>query len=283
MSFFLELQNNDATPIEKSIIKYIIDHPNSVIEMTMEEFARATYTSRSSISRFCKKIGYNGFNDLKIQLAIELNMFLKDTSSEETSLPFEKGDDTVTIIDKTVSQATYSILETMKTNPPEKFDKIIDRILHADNIVFLGVQFSGIVCYDAHIKFSKIGLPSKFFLTEGDILSYSFYANPKDIVFLISYSGTTSTILQAAEFIKRRDVFTVSITKNYSNPLLEYCNLNLYINSSDDPEMNLSLSSRIAMMTIIDTLYSILISRKSDSVYDKLVESNKIYKKHFGN
>ena len=98
MSFFLELQKNIAsTPVEKCIINYIINHPNEVIEMTMEDLARETYTSRSTISRFCKKNGYDGFNSLKIQLAIELNMFLKDEemyrfsskSMAQTTLDFE--------------------------------------------------------------------------------------------------------------------------------------------------------------------------------------------------
>ena len=93
MSFFLELQkNHSSTPVEKSIINYIINHPNEVIEMTMEDLARETYTSRSTISRFCKKNGYEGFNSLKMQLAIELNLFLKDEMSSSTSLLFEKGD-----------------------------------------------------------------------------------------------------------------------------------------------------------------------------------------------
>ena len=48
MSFFLELQkNHSSTPVEKSIINYIINHPNEVIEMTMEDLARETYTSVS--------------------------------------------------------------------------------------------------------------------------------------------------------------------------------------------------------------------------------------------
>lgn len=59
MSFFLELQkNHSSTPVEKSIINYIINHPNEVIEMTMEDLARETYTSRShDFPWFCKKNG----------------------------------------------------------------------------------------------------------------------------------------------------------------------------------------------------------------------------------
>ena len=283
MSFFLELQKNIASnPVEKCIINYIINHPNEVIEMTMEDLARETYTSRSTISRFCKKNGYDGFNSLKIQLAIELNMFLKDEVSVNTSLPFDKGDDSLTIVDKIISQNTYSILETTRTNPPDKLEKLVEKMLNAENIVFLGVQFSGIAAYDAHLRFSRIGMQSKFFITESDILTYAYFAKPKDVVFFISYSGQTAVILEAAEYVKRKDAYMVSITKNHNNELLEYCDQHLYINSSDDPENNLSLSSRIATLSLIDTIYGILINKKSDSIYERLMQTNKIYKKHFG-
>ncbi|PXX73688.1 MurR/RpiR family transcriptional regulator [Dielma fastidiosa] len=155
-------------------------------------------------------------------------------------------------------------------------------MLNAENIVFLGVQFSGIAAYDAHLRFSRIGMQSKFFITESDILTYAYFAKPKDVVFFISYSGQTAVILEAAEYVKRKDAYMVSITKNHNNELLEYCDQHLYINSSDDPENNLSLSSRIATLSLIDTIYGILINKKSDSIYERLMQTNKIYKKHFG-
>lgn len=284
MSFFLELQkNHSSTPVEKSIINYIINHPNEVIEMTMEDLARETYTSRSTISRFCKKNGYEGFNSLKMQLAIELNLFLKDEMSSSTSLLFEKGDNASSIIDNITSQDTYSIIETVRTNPVEHIEKLADKILNCRHVVFLGVQFSGIIAYDAHLRFSRLGIPCKYFNTECDILTYSYFADPQDVVIIFSYSGKTAVILEAADHIRGKGTFLASVTKNYNNELLEISDLHLYINSIDDPENNLSLSSRIAALCLVDMIYAVLVNKKSDNFYDKLMQTNKLYKKHFGN
>lgn len=284
MSFFLELQKNkNSTPIEKEIINFIINYPNQVIEMTMEDLAKSTYTSRSTIARFCKKQGYDGFNNLKMQLAIELNLFLKGEETTLSSLPFEKGDESSEIVDKIISQSTFSISETIRSNPIEKIENLANKILAADHVVFLGVQFSGVVAYDAHLKFSRIGLHSKYFIVESDILTYSYFASPNDVVFILSYSGETSVILEAAKHIKNRGSYMVSITKNYKNSLLDYCNLNMYINSIDDPNNNLSLSSRIATLGLIDVIYGILFNEQNENFYDRLMKINKLYKKDFGN
>lgn len=71
MSLFLDIRKNpDLSQSERFIAEYIITHPNNIMEMTMDELAQATFTSRSSVLRLCKKNGYKGFHELKTQLAM---------------------------------------------------------------------------------------------------------------------------------------------------------------------------------------------------------------------
>ena len=52
----LEYQDN-FTDLEKGIANYILDHT---------DLAEITYTSPSTISRFCKKLGEKSYNDFRI-------------------------------------------------------------------------------------------------------------------------------------------------------------------------------------------------------------------------
>lgn len=56
---------------EGEIAQYVIQHPDKVVNSTITNIARHTGTSEASINRFCKKIGYKGFNGFKIALAQE--------------------------------------------------------------------------------------------------------------------------------------------------------------------------------------------------------------------
>ena len=149
----------------------------------------------------------------------------------------------------------------MRTNPVEHIEKLADKILNCRHVVFLGVQFSGIIAYDAHLRFSRLGIPCKYFNTECDILTYSYFADPQDVVIIFSYSGKTAVILEAADHIRGKGTFLASVTKNYNNELLEISDLHLYINSIDDPENNLSLSSRIAALCLVAVSYTHLAKR----------------------
>ena len=53
------------TPTEKEIADYILDNASLICNLTIREFAENTYSSPSSIVRFCKKLGFEGFNDFQ--------------------------------------------------------------------------------------------------------------------------------------------------------------------------------------------------------------------------
>lgn len=57
----LEYQDN-FTDLEKGIANYIVD-------LKITDLAEITYTSPSTISRFCKKLGEKSYNDFRIHFA----------------------------------------------------------------------------------------------------------------------------------------------------------------------------------------------------------------------
>ena len=57
---------------EKKIAKYMINHYDKVVDMTVGELAQASGSSEASVSRFCRKIGAKGFHHLKISIAKEM-------------------------------------------------------------------------------------------------------------------------------------------------------------------------------------------------------------------
>ena len=62
----------NSEPIDSNnykIAKYIIEHIHELEDITLTELAKNCYVSNSSISRFCRAIGFKDFNTLKIQVA----------------------------------------------------------------------------------------------------------------------------------------------------------------------------------------------------------------------
>ena len=80
------------TKAEQEVVSYILDNPQKVTKLTIEQLATVTFSSNSSIVRVCKKVGTKGFSDFKIQLAREMSSFVTDGVRVEADIPIEPGD-----------------------------------------------------------------------------------------------------------------------------------------------------------------------------------------------
>ena len=54
---------------EKKIADFILSNKSDIIDMTVAELALASGTSDATVSRFCRRCGFNGFHHLNINLA----------------------------------------------------------------------------------------------------------------------------------------------------------------------------------------------------------------------
>ena len=71
-SFYYHLiikYQDNFTDLEKGIANYILDHKDYIVDLKITDLAEITYTSPSTISRFCKKLGEKNYNDFKIHFA----------------------------------------------------------------------------------------------------------------------------------------------------------------------------------------------------------------------
>ena len=57
---------------ERSIAHYLLDYPEEAAHISSRELARRTFTSASAVLRFCKKLGFENYNDFKIIVVSEL-------------------------------------------------------------------------------------------------------------------------------------------------------------------------------------------------------------------
>lgn len=259
MSLFSRLkQNHNLTPAEQHLVDYIVINSNEVMEMSMTQLAKATFISRSTIARFCEKNGFSGYHDFKTQLAIEMNLFLKE-NSDSLAFPITSSDKTRDIIDKMTSNSIYSLMETSKVNGPDILEKIVSQMKAARRVIFHGANFSHLVARDAAMRFMKLGLPVISAASQTEMLIQARYAGSEDLAILLSYSGHTKSMLKTAELLKKRGVPCVSITANAANPLTELCDYHLYINATDSMADNLATASRLAMLHVIDILYMVYV------------------------
>lgn len=83
-SFLNTVDVNNLTSSEQIIYQYFKDNLHSIIYLSLSDICKELYVSNATVIRFCQKIGFKGFNELKFQLKNELNLTNKPTNAWDT-------------------------------------------------------------------------------------------------------------------------------------------------------------------------------------------------------
>ncbi len=63
----LVLQGTGLSPAESGVNNYVLSHVDDLMHMTIRSLAEACYTTPTTVIRYCRKIGYSGFEEFKIR------------------------------------------------------------------------------------------------------------------------------------------------------------------------------------------------------------------------
>ena len=74
----------DFSHSEKEIAHYILNEGEKVLNLSIKELAKKTYTSPATIVRLCHKLGLEGYGDFKIKYSAELQFDLAHTDRIDT-------------------------------------------------------------------------------------------------------------------------------------------------------------------------------------------------------
>ncbi|WP_416147549.1 MurR/RpiR family transcriptional regulator [Salipaludibacillus sp. HK11] len=243
---------------EKKIADYILDHPEKIIHSTINQMAANLDVAEATVFRFCKKIGFKGYQAMKIALASEVVTGIKDI--HET---IQEGDDEKTVAEIVFKSNIRTLEDTLSVLDSDSFKKAVQFLLKANRVEFYGNGGSGVIAMDAHHKFMRTGIPTIAYSDSHFQVMSASQLTEQDVVVLISHSGTNQDILQALEVAKEQGVPTIGITTLTKSPLSKRVDVPLYTVSKETDFRSEALSSRLAQLSIIDALYvNVSIGRK---------------------
>ncbi len=252
---------------EQQIAMFILDFPQEAINMSIEELATACGTSISSVVRLCKSAGYTGYKELCRMLATDLAMNQLETVAYNDVRP---GDSVEAIFRSVCMSDMKAIESTMAVLDIGELEKAVDKIAEARRVDFYGVGTSGLVALDARNKFlriNKVSLPTS---DPHDQILTATTLKAGDIAVMLSYTGDTRDILEVADIVKQTGATMISVTRYGKNLLSQKSDIQLYASASETLIRSGAMGSRIALMTIVDALYTCVASRDYEKVKKQL-------------
>lgn len=228
------------TKSEKKVADYIKGNGENVVFMSIKELTEDIKVGDATVVRFYKKVGYTGFQDLKMDLAKE------DFS--------EKYDDSDNYIEKIALNYKGIIDSTKSLVDSDKIKVFVDEIKKAKKVFVYGVGASGLAAQEAEMTFFRTGLHTKSIVDSHFQAMNSAILDSESMVIAFSLSGTTTDIYDALTIAKENGAFIVVITNYVLSQIDELADLVFTTAKKESLLEGGSLSAKISQLYIIDIL-----------------------------
>lgn len=238
----------DLRKSELKVAEHVLADPSSVIHISMADLAAAVGVSEPTIIRFCRAVGCNGFQDLKLKLAQSLvagASFGQFAIHEQDSI----ADVALKIFDTTL----HTLMEVREHLDTSVIAEAITVIAKAPRVEFYGFGASGAVAADAQHKFFRLLLTAAAYSDPHMQAMSAVTLRPGDVAICISQSGRSRDLLTTANLVHENGATLITLCPS-KTPLAELATINVAIDVQEDTEIYTPLTSRIAHLVVIDVL-----------------------------
>lgn len=236
---------------EQRIADTILANPAVAHDFTIQELAVISGVSSASVSRFVKHIGWESFREFSLALAANENdtAFFGEIQDTDTS------DD---VVRKVFSGADNALNTTLEMIDMTDFDVAVDLICNAKMIGLFGIGGSSIVTLNGYHKLLRTPLNVQQHPDYAIQLMQAVRMDQQDCAVVVSHSGRNRDTLMIAETLKENGVPVIVITSFANSPLAKLADVCFVSLAEEVNFRSESMSSLIAQLTIIDSLFTLV-------------------------
>ena len=266
----LELREKSKlfSPTEQEIVTHILADPSIVVDMSIHELAKHTFSSASTIVRLCNHTGYGGYREFRRAVAQELAVRERTRQAEQKEITH--SDTLREIIEKITYKNIVSLEETMALMDEDVLQACVDLIRSARVIYLFGMGASLCAAKDAYLKFLRL---NKLCIINEDWHSQLLQARnatQEDVAIVISYSGATVEVIECMKALKEHKTPIIAITRCIDSPVAELADQKLYTTASESIFRTGAMTSRMSQLNIIDILYTAMANAEYEESLQQL-------------
>lgn len=261
----LTSSSHELTKTERRLQEYILKHAASIRSMRILSLEQRTGVSKSTISRYCKKMGFSSFREFSVALAQEVAL-----NYSNIHMAVNAGDNSQTIAKKLCVLESETLNTTFRMLDYSRLDQAVDLILSANIIHVFAVGGAVAIAQDFYHKMLRIG---KKVAWEKDYITQQMQARtagPEDVALICSISGYENGLLDMAALLQENHTHTICITNGYQSAVAMQSDISLYGAYRSDFTYTGTIESRLSLMYIVDLLFILLSMKGAPETTDKI-------------
>lgn len=245
MDFYSQTSENmqKLSQTERNIFNYVVKNMHVVKDMSIRELSKECFVSTTTLFRFVKKLGYEGYGEF-IEAVNET-----ERESRKIHIPSIVHDDNYR------DSYLKNVVEAVKIITDEKIDAFHAIMGRYPHIYILAEGLSSEVARYFQRLLVSIGYNVEIPSEEYEFASLLRRAKRDDVLLLLSYTGNNQSIVHRVEQIFAIATPTIiSFTRADNNIIQNMSDLNFYVFADEIDYEGIDITSRCGMIAIMETL-----------------------------
>ena len=231
------------------IADYLTRHAEEAQFLSISSLANECNMAEATIYRFCKQLGFEGYNEMKIALA-QANV----TPTPFSSYSLDSAINTPSLCDNVYASFMAAINSTISVLDSDAIDEAALLLQRATSVYCLGQGGSMVLANDIWIRFATI---SNKFRNCGDSHTQLIAASlmgAGDVILFVSYSGATHDMMQTLTVARKAGAKIILITHYPDAPGAALADVVLVCGGMETPLDCGSIPVKVAALFVAETL-----------------------------
>lgn len=266
----------DLKTAERKAVDYMLEVPDQIPGLSIIEYAYRAGCSEATIVRLSKRLGYEGYPQLK-------HAFERADANGDNDVGYHeiaKTDGPTTVLRKVFESATSALEDTLRLLDAEQYTATVDAIVRSDQMLVSGLGDAGVVATETGYRFSRLGKSCNT-PTDPDLqLIYASRLSEGDVFIGISHSGRSAPIVDTAEVALENGATVVAITNFPNSPLAKIAHYVLQTAVFTRTSTGEIMAKRIAQLSIVESLYVNYLMHDQDATRNELLRSDLVVRRN---
>lgn len=242
-TFLNQIDSSKFTENDKRILDYFIQHKNHLPYLSLSDICKDLYLSNATIVRFCQKLGFKGFNELKFTLRNELN------SSSDFSNSWQ-----------ILKRRTAVLKDFIDNIDSAKIKNICSQILQRESLYIYGRNMSSLPANYLYSMFNSMDIPC-IYINWIDFLRALSKSLPENATLIIFTNyGETSVYQSIIDSCHKRHANIIWISSSDIDPSL-LSSADTYIWTQEVPLENVHLRTKMTSFLVVQMIVEYLRNR----------------------
>lgn len=249
-------ERDQMSAIERRIADFVLENAQLLRDYSSQQLANAIGISQSSVVKFCQKLGFKGYPDLKYSISEALAR--TENGDGPANAEVAEANRKSALAADLWRRKSEAEEATRLINPEDAIAATAELIGSAGKVFIIGLGEDDLHARAFALRLSLLGILTVHNFDSAHMTASISAASKDDVLLVFSEQGKQPALCQICRYFREQHGRVITITRHTSNALRAHADVSLLVSAHDERTHVEPLLYHSALQHLLDGVFILL-------------------------